>query len=336
MCLDVNTGKIKWYFQTVHHGLWDWDIPAQPNLVTITVDGKKIDAVAQVTKRGDTFVFDRVTGKPVWPIVERPVSIDSNVPGEKPHATQPFPTKPPAFTDQGVSLDDANDLTPEIRTLAREQMAKFRIGPLFTPPSLEGTIVRPGTTGGGNWSGAAVDPATGFLYVPSRNAFAVSKLNAPDAALQSNLLYMQGTPRNPQMPEGLPLFKPPYSRMTAIDMNSGNHVWMIPTGNGDRIRNNPRLKPLNLPPVGGDITLSGPLLTRTLLVYALTTGGTNSGPRLVAYDKATGKELGSTDLPGPAIGTPMTYLANGKQYIAITVQGRTQSDIPELIALALP
>jgi quinoprotein glucose dehydrogenase len=196
--------------------------------------------------------------------------------------------------------------------------------------------VRPGPTGGGNWSGAAVDPATGVLYVPSRNAFAVSKLIAPDAALQSNLLYMQGTPRNPQMPEGLPLFKPPYSRMTAIDMNTGNHLWMTPTGNGDRIRNNPRLKPLNLPPVGGDTTLSGPLLTKTLLIYALTAGGSDGGPRLVAYDKATGKELASTDLPGSAIGTPMTYLVNRKQYIAITVQGRTNNDVPELVALAVP
>ena len=138
------------------------------------------------------------------------------------------------------------------------------------------------------------------------------------------------------MPEGLPLFKPPYSRITAIDMNKGEHAWMVPAGSGDRIRNNPRLKGLNLPPVGGDSTFSGPLLTKTVLMYALTTGGSTGGPRLVAYDKATGKELGSVDLPGIAIGTPMTYLVNGKQYVAITVQGRTPTDIPELVALALP
>jgi quinoprotein glucose dehydrogenase len=196
--------------------------------------------------------------------------------------------------------------------------------------------VRPGTTGGANWSGAAADPATGILYVPSRNAYAVSKLSAPEAGLGSNLLYMQTPGRNPQMPEGLPLFKPPYSRMTAIDMNSGNHLWMVPTGAGDRIRNNPRLKSLNLPPVGGDITLSGPLLTKTILIYALTAGGTNGGARLVAYDKASGKELASADLPGSAIGTPMTYSLAGKQYIAITVSGRTAADVPELIALSLP
>ena len=220
--------------------------------------------------------------------------------------------------------------------MAEKAIQGFRNGPLFTPPSIEGTLVRPGTTGGANWSGAAVDPATGILYVPSRNAYAVSKLSPPDAALNSNLLYMQTPGRNPQMPDGLPLFKPPYSRLTAIDMNAGTHVWMTPTGAGDRIRNNPRLKGLNLPPLGGDITLAGPLLTKTLLIYALTTGGTTGGARLVAYDKATGKELASTDLPGAAIGTPMTYSLGGKQYIAITVQGRAATDIPELVVLSLP
>ncbi len=164
----------------------------------------------------------------------------------------------------------------------------------------------------------------------------MSKLSPPDNALDSNLLYMQTPGRNPTMPEVLPLFKPPYSRMTAIDMNTGDHKWMVPTGAGDRIRGNPRLKPLNLGPVGGDITLAGPLLTKTLLIYALTTGGSTGGARLVAFDKATGKELASTDLPGSAIGTPMTYSIGGKQFIAITVQGRTPADIPELVVLTLP
>jgi quinoprotein glucose dehydrogenase len=201
---------------------------------------------------------------------------------------------------------------------------------------VQGTIVRPGTTGGGNWQGAAVDPATGMLYIPSRNAYGVVKLGLPDRALDSNLLYMQQPGRSPQMSDGVPLFKPPYSRITAIDMNTGAHAWMVPAGSGDRIRSNPRLKGLNLPPVGGDSTFSGPLLTKTLLIYALTAGGTTRGPRLVAYDKATGKELGSVDLPGNAIGTPMTYLVGGKQYVAITVQGATPTAVPELVALALP
>lgn len=335
VALDVETGKRVWHFQTVHHGLWDYDNPAAPNLLDIIVNGARIKALAQITKQGFVYTFDRTNGKPVWPIAERPVP-PSDVPGEKASPTQPIPSKPAPFEHQGATVDDLVDFTPEIRAMAVKAVDGFRSGPLFTPPSVAGTIQHPGSIGGANWFGAAVDPVTGFLYVPSRNLYSVNKLSPPDPALGSNLLYMQAAGRNPQMPEGLPLFKPPYSRMTAIDMNSGEHAWMIATGAGDRIRNHARLKALNLPPIGGDVTYSGPLLTKTLLIYALTTGGTSGGPRLVAYDKASGKALGSADLPGNAIGTPMTYLANGKQYIALTVQGRSPTDIPELIALALP
>ena len=335
VALDVTTGKRVWHFQTVHHGLWDYDNPAAPNLLDITVEGRRIKALAQITKQGYVYTFDRVTGKPVWPIEEKPAP-PSDVPGEKASPTQPVPSKPAPFEYQGSDPRDLVDFTPEIRALAEKAIQGFKTGPLFTPPSLEGTVTRPGTTGGANWGGAAVDPATGIMYVPSRNAHAVLRLAATDPKLNGNLLYMQTPGRNPTMPDGLPLFKPPYSRITAIDMNSGNHVWMVPAGNGDRIRNNPRLKGLQLPPLGGDSTFSGPLLTRTLLIYALTAGGTKNGPRLVAYDKATGKELGSADLPGAAIGTPMTYLIGGKQYIALTVQGRTSTDVPELIAMTLP
>jgi quinoprotein glucose dehydrogenase len=334
VALDVNTGTRVWHFQTVHHGLWDYDNPAAPNLLDITVDGRRIKALAQITKQGYVYTFDRVTGKPVWPIEEKPVP-PSDVPGEKASPTQPIPSKPAPFEHQGSDPRDLVDFTPEIRALAEKAIQGFRTGPLFTPPSVQGTISRPGTTGGANWGGAAVDPATGMIYIPSRNAHAVLRLAPTDPKLNGNLLYMQSPGRNPAMPEGLPLFKPPYSRITAIDMNTGNHAWMVPAGNGDRIRNNPRLKGLNLPPLGGDSTLSGPLLTKTLLIYALTAGGTNNGPRLVAYDKATGKELASADLPGAAIGTPMTYLVDGRQYIAITVQGRTSTDVPELVALTL-
>ena len=335
VALDLATGKRVWHFQTVHHGLWDYDNPAAPNLLDITVDGKRIKALAQITKQGYVYTFDRVTGTPVWPIVEKPVPA-SDVPGEKASPTQPIPSKPAPFEYQGVTVDELADFTPEIRAAAIKAIEGFRTGPLFTPPSVQGTIVRPGTTGGGNWPGAAVDPATGLMYVPSRNAYAVSKLGVPEAGLESNLLYMQQPGRNPQMPDGVPLFKPPYSRITAINMNTGDHAWMVPAGSGDRIRNNPRLKGLNLPSVGGDSTFSGPLLTKTLLMYALTTGGTTGGPRLVAYDKATGKELASVDLPGAAIGTPMTYSVGGKQYVAITVQGATPTAVPELVALSLP
>ncbi len=335
VALDVDTGKRVWHFQTVHHGLWDYDNPAAPNLLDITVNGARIKALAQITKQGYVYTFDRVTGKPVWPIDEKPVP-PSDVPGEKASPTQPIPSRPAPFEYQGSEPRDLVDFTPEIRALAEKAIQGFRTGPLFTPPSLEGTIARPGTTGGANWGGAAVDLETGMIYIPSRNAHAVLRLAKPDPKLESNLLYMQTPGRNPTMPEGLPLFKPPYSRLTAIDMNTGTHAWMVPAGNGDRIRNNPRLKGLNLPPLGGDSNFSGPLLTKTLLIYALTAGGSKGGPRLVAYDKATGKELASADLPGAAIGTPMTYLIDGKQYIAITVQGRTSTNVPELIALAAP
>ena len=335
VALDVNTGKRVWHFQTVHHGLWDYDNPAAPNLLDITVGGTRIKALAQITKQGYVYTFDRRTGKPVWPIEEKPVPA-SDVPGEKASPTQPIPSRPAPFEYQGSEPRDLVDFTPEIRALAEKAIQGFKTGPLFTPPSIEGTISRPGTTGGANWGGAAVDPETGMIYIPSRNAHAVLRLSKTDPKLNGNLLYMQTPGRSPAMPEGLPLFKPPYSRITAIDMNTGNHAWMVPAGNGDRIRNNPRLKGLNLPPLGGDSTFSGPLLTKTLLIYALTAGGTNNGPRLVAYDKATGKELASADLPGAAIGTPMTYQVDGKQYIAITVQGRTTTDVPELIALAVP
>ena len=333
VALDLETGERVWHFQFVHHGLWDYDPPAAPNLLDITVDGRPIKAVAQITKQGFTFVFDRVTGRPVWPIEERPVSTDTDIEGEAPWPTQPFPTRPEPFDYQGVAIDDLVDFTPEIREMALEAIAPFRIGPLYTPHSQRGTVVRPGFSAG-SWSGAAVDPATGVLYVPSGNRFTVKQFRRPEPGEDASLGYIERRPgARPQMPQGLPLFKPPYSRMTAIDMNTGEHLWMQPMGNGDRFRNLPLLRDLSLPPLGGDSSRSGPLLTETLLIYALTTGGTSDGPRLVALDKMSGDEIASVDLPGGAIGTPMTYLVEGRQHIALSVGG---SRVPELIALALP
>jgi len=339
VCLDVETGKRVWHYQFVHHGLWDYDPPAAPNLLDVTVNGRRIRAVAQITKQGFVFAFDRVTGEPLWPIEERPVPA-SDVPGERASRTQPFPTRPAPFEYQGVTVDDLADFTPEIRAMAERAIRNFRIGPLYTPPSLlvsggnQGTIARPSASGGANWSGAAVDPESGMLYVPSRNAMSVFRLEAPPPDRNSTLRYMEArSGAFPSMPQSLPLFKPPYSRMTAIDMNSGEHAWMVPLGDGNAVRHHPMLKHLNLPPVGGDSSMSGPLLTRTLLVSALTRGGRNDGPRLVARDKATGQEVGSVDLPGVAIGTPMTYMLEGKQYIALTVSG---DPVPELIALTIP
>ena len=341
--LDIETGQRQWHFQTVHHGLWDYDLPTAPNLIDVTVDGEVVKAVAQITKQGFVFVFDRITGEPLWPIEERPVPTDTNLEGEVPSPTQPFPTKPPPFEYQGVTIDDLVDFTPEIRAMAVDAVKDFKLGPLYTPPTLaveggtQGTIQRPAVIGGANWYGAAVDPETGLLYVPSANQFSVLNYLTPTEEQGANVRYVwtlsvqQGGGARPLMPRGLPLFKPPYSRMTAIDLNTGEHAWMVPNGNGDRIRNHPLLRDLNLPPLGGD-GYGGPLLTKTLLISALTAGGEDGGPRLVARDKATGEEVASVDLPAGAIGTPMTYLHQGKQYIALTVGG----EVPELIAFALP
>ena len=347
IAVDVETGDRVWHFQAVHHGLWDYDFPTHPNLVDITVDGREIKAITQVSKQGFVYTFDRETGDPIWPIEERPVPQETNMPGEVPSPTQPFPTKPEPFDYQGVSIDDLIDFTPEIRAMAVEAVRPFRLGPLFTPPGrpieggTQGTLMRPYDAGAAGWAGAAVDPETGILYVPSRNVATVIGLYQPDPALGATVAYTHGAPEaermagagrpGPLMPQGLPLFKPPYSRMTAIDMNTGEHLWMTPTGNGDRYRNHPLLRDLDLPPLGGDSGSNGPLLTKTLLIYSLTAGGTSGGPRMVAYDKATGAELASVDLPSGAIGTPMTYMVDGRQYIAMTMGGG-----PRLVAFALP
>jgi quinoprotein glucose dehydrogenase len=349
VCVNAETGKRVWHFQAVHHGVWDYDLPAAPNLIDVTVDGRPIKAVAQVSKQGFLYVLDRATGVPVWPIVERAVSTDSNLEGEELSPTQPFPSRPPPFEYQGVTTDDLIDFTPELRREAIDAIKGFRIGPLFTPPmratpnDIKGTIFRPGTGGGANWSGAGVDPDTGILYVPSRNAFSINAYFSPSAlggtarfarAATAEAERTPGFQRfEPSMPDRLPLFKPPYSRMTAINLNTGEHVWMVPTGGGDRVRGNSRLRHLNLPPVGGDGGMAGPLVTKTLLLYPLVAGGTSNGPRLVAYDKASGAEVGWVALPTPAIGTPMTYMIGGRQYIAIAVRGAA---VPEIVTFALP
>ena len=339
VAVDVETGQRVWHFQAIHHGLWDWDFPTHPNLLDITVNSRTIQALAQVSKQGFTYVFDRVTGDPVWPIEERPVPQAPNMPGEVPSPTQPFPTKPPPFEYQGVTIDDLVDFTPEIRAMAMEAVRDFKLGPIFTPPlrTLEGgpagTIQRPAIDGGANWGGAGVDPETGTLYVPSNNRFSVLHFYTPDPADGGTMQFTQGAfggGRQPVMPQGLPLLKPPYSRMTAIDLNTGAITWVQPNGDGNRLRNHAMLRSLNLPPVGGD-GRGGPLVTKTLLISALTAGGTDGAPQLLARDKATGQALGAIDLPSGAIGTPMTYMANGRQYIALTIGGG-----PRLVAFALP
>ena len=351
VALDILTGQRMWHFQAVHHGVWDYDFPAAPNLADIRVGGVEVPALAQVSKQGFTYVFDRITGELVWPIEERPVATDSDMEGEVLSPTQPFPTQPPPFEYQGVTIDDLVDFTPEIREMAIEAVKPFRLGPLFTPISRpveggwQGTLMRPPDGGAATWAGAALDPETGWLYVPSRNQAVVITMYAPDPAIGATVAYTHGAPeaerlagRGPGasrsgalMPQGLPLLKPPYSRMTAINMNTGDHEWMQPLGNGDRIRNHPRLRDLNLPPLGGD-GVGGPVLTKTMVVSALSAGGSTGGPRLVARSKETGEEFGSVDLPTGALGTPMTYMVDGVQYIALPIGGRP----PQMIAFRLP
>ena len=336
VALDCTTGERVWHFQMVHHDLWDYDPPAAPNLIDITVDGRAIKAVAQVTKHAFTFVFDRETGEPVWPIEERPVAA-SDVPGEWTSETQPFPTRPPPYDRQGVTVDDLIDFTPELRTEAIEILARYRSGPMFTPPSLvepgpdgtQGTIELPGYTGGANWSGAAIDPDTGILYVSSSTSPVIPLLVVPEEE-NATLRYARGPMRPPQGPGGLPLFKPPYGRITAIDLNRGEIVWQQANGLAPpRIRDHPRLQGLELPPLGGNRDQL--LVTKTLLFSGQQQPNAEGSYLLTARDKATGDVLAEIPLPGRAIGAPMSYMVGGRQYIAVTVQG----DTPQLVALTL-
>ena len=340
-CIKAETGERVWYYQLVHHDLWDYDLPAAPILADITVAGKRIKAVAQVTKQGFVFVFDRITGQPVWPIEERPVP-QSNTPGERTSPTQPFPTRPAPFERQGVSVEDLIDFTPELRAEAIEIVKRYVSGPLFTPPSIKsengakGTLQLPGSVGGADWNGAAFDPDTGILYVPSVTGTFAADLIPGDPA-QSNLRYVRGTRDFVTGPRGLPLFKPPYGRITAINLNSGEHAWMKP--NGDGPRDHPAIRQLNLPPLGQPGRAS-PLLTKTLLFVGegdpvnVRTPPGGGGKKFRAYDKATGAVLWETEFQAGTTGAPMTYMYRGKQYIVVAIGSVDHP--PEFVALALP
>jgi quinoprotein glucose dehydrogenase len=345
VCLDATTGKRVWHFQGVHHGLWDYDFPAAPILVDITVNGRRINAVAQVSKQAFVYVFDRRTGAPVWPIEERPVP-QSSAPGEKTAGTQPFPTKPPAFDRQGLMDDDVIDFTPELKAQALEVLKQFDHGPLFTPPSLRGTVQMPGNVGGADWGGAAVDPITATLFVPSLTSPIIDQLVKGDPA-RGNMAYRRGGVGNLPTLDGLPLYKPPYSRVTAYDLNTGTIKWQVPLGDGPR--NHPLLKELRLGPLG-NAQRGNPLATATLLFVSQASGGLGRGealkvgereltpqepepPRLRAFDKATGELVWEFDLPlGPAA-SPMTYFYGGRQYIVMAIGGGLDA---ELVAFALP
>jgi quinoprotein glucose dehydrogenase len=274
----------------------------------------------------------------VWPIEERPVP-PTTMPGDETAPTQPWPTRPPPFEYSGVTLDDLADFTPAVRKLALAAADPFVLGPIYTPPSLaieggkQGTLMRPSTAGGANWFGAAVDPETGVLYVPSRNSYAVVNFYTPDAAEGGTLRYTHGgRGAQPTMPDDLPLFKPPYTRFTAIDLTRGEIAWMQPLGDGSEIKKSAALRGLALPALGGD-GFTGPLLTKTLLIHGQEGPDEEGGSRLVARDKRTGAVVGEVKLPGRPLGTPMTYELDGRQYIALTI---ATDMLPELIALALP
>jgi len=362
VALDLKTGQRNWHFQLVHHGLWDHDIPCAPILADLTVGGRLIKAVVQPTKQGWYYVFDRVTGKPVWPIEERPVP-KGDVPGEWYSPTQPFVTKPPPFELQGVSIDDLIDFTQELRAEAVKLVSRYKIGPLFTPPIVsrwEGplaTLMLPSATGGANWPGGALDPETNILYLYSfRNPTALGLINDP---ARSDMNFIQGQARNPNAAppaagaaagggegggggltvQGLPLVKPPYGSITATDLNKGEIVWRVAHGETpDAIRNHPALKGMNIPRTGRPNGRIGTLVTKTLVVAGepgvFTMPDGQRGAMLRAYDKATGVEVGAVPMPAPQTGSPLTYMLNGRQYLVVAISGGGYSG--ELLAFTAP
>ena len=328
VAVEAETGRVRWHYQLIHHTLWDYDPVAAPILMDITVGGRQIKAVAQVTKQGFLFVFDRETGEPVWPIEERPVP-QSNVPGERSSPTQPFPTKPLPFEPNGAFEDQLIDFTPELRAEALEIFRRYRGGPVYTPATVgAGTIVNPGWGGGGNWNGAAFDPETQMLYVPSYSAYTVVELVEPPDSLGSDFDYIWSGASQPTV-DGLPIFKPPWGRITAIDMSTGDHVWQVANGHGPQ--NHPALEGLDVGDLGGR-GMNFPVLTRTLL-FSTVGGSQYSSPMLYAYDKVTGEMVWEHELPGGVSANPMTYVYQGKQYVAVSIGGG--QDPQGLVSFAL-
>jgi quinoprotein glucose dehydrogenase len=344
IALDVKTGKRVWHFQMVHHDIWNYDNPDAPHLLDINVGGRKVPAVAAVTKQGFTYVFDRLTGEPVWPIEERKVPV-SDAPGEKSWSTQPFPTKPAAFEIQGVTENDLIDFTPELRSQALELARPYRMGPLFNPPSLweapdgtKGAFVMPGSNGGANIpGGAALDPETGVLYVATERGHEVLSLIPGSQRAQvigggnSNMNYVSRGAAGIRGPQGLPLLKPPFGSIVAIDLNTGEHLWRVPNGDTPAsVKNHPALKGVTLP-VTGKQTHATILVTKSLLFYG---EGRAAEPYLHALDKRTGREVARVELPATTNTAPMTYMHQGRQYIALSVAGPGHP--AELVAVALP
>jgi glucose dehydrogenase/alkylhydroperoxidase family enzyme len=343
VCLNARTGKRVWHFQIVHHGVWDYDLPAAPILHDIKIGGRTIKAVTVLTKQGMSFVFNRVTGKPVWPIEERKVP-QIAVPGERHSPTQPFPTKPSPYSLQGYQENELIDFTPALKAEALKIAQRYVRGPMYMPTTpvveggTQGTWVYPGYGGGANWNGGAFDPETGLMFVPTRNNVMVASLTRADPAL-TNWNFIRAPTESIQGPQDLPINRPPWSLITATDMNRGEHVWSRSIGGAPQaIRNHPALKGLKLDfdNMGQPGVRPGPLVTSTLLFLAEAgnLSGDPGGPMFRAYDKHTGAVIAEIELPSKASGAPMTYLFEGRQYIVIAVA--TRDHPAELVALALP
>jgi len=364
VAVDLQTGKRKWHYQLIHHGIWDYDIPCAPILIDITVNGRAVKAVAQPTKQAFTYVFNRETGEPIWPIVEKPVE-KGDVPGEWYAPTQPFPTKPPAIDRQGVGVDDLIDFTPELRAEAVKLVSRYKLGPIYTPPVVskwEGpmaVLMLPSAGGGVNWFGGSFDPETKILYAYSRTTPTALSLVKSDGR-RSDMNYIAGRATDPNAPppargggggggggegagggltvQGLPLIKPPYGRITALDMNKGDMLWQVAHGETpDDIRNHPALKGVTIPRTGRQGNI-GTLVTKTLVIAGeggfFTTPNGRRGAMLRAYDKATGKDAGEVFMPAPQTSSPMTYMLNGKQYIVLAIGGGSYTG--EMVAFRLP
>ena len=363
VAVDLKTGQRKWHYQLVHHGIWDMDIPCAPILADITVNGKTIKAVAQPTKQAFLYVFDRVTGQPIWPIEEKPVP-QGDTPGEKYSKTQPIPSKPAAYNRQGLAVDDLIDFTPALRAEAVKAIEKYKIGPVFTPPVVSqadgpiATLQMASQGAATNWPGGAYDPETHILYVHSQSAVATLGLVPPPPGSAPDVRYHQGTVLagarrsggsgsasaeaggavTALTIQGLPLVKPPYGQLNAISLDTGDILWQVPHGETpDAIKNHPALKGLNIPRTGrpGNV---GTLVTKTLVVsgepgFGITSTG-QRGAMLRAYDKKTGAEVGAVYMPAPQTGSPMTYMLNGRQYLMVAISGGSYSG--ELLALKLP
>lgn len=338
VAINAATGERVWHFQMVHHDLWEYDTVGPPTLGDITVDGKLIHAVMQPSKTGFLYVFDRETGEPVWPIEERPVP-QSTVPGEETSPTQPFPTKPAPFARQGVSLDDLIDFTPELRRRALAIADSFLLGPIFTPPSIAGvggggTLMLPGSWGAGNWNTGAFDPETGVYYAFAHEIPRVYRLE--EATDPSSEMEYWSPNRNAPYLDGLPITKPPWGRITAIDLNTGEHIWSAANGRGPK--DHPMLADPGVPDLG-IASRPAALVTRTLLFMGDggdVFGGVQRnmwGAAFRAYDKATGEVIWQTELPTGVTGAPMTYAHQGRQHIIVPIGGRDAP--PEWVALAL-